>query len=432
MNRTEIEKRYASGIAALRRATAPPPRLSRWAWAADAILALALAVGTIDGALNREGGSDALTAPSIPATPAGLPEAPSAGVGPVLHYGAVHPWQLVLAALTALPLVTRRRYPLAAFWVVIGANILYHLSSGFDPTFTFTACVIAAYSAAMYSPYQVLAIASALVGTGVIVGGHASNVPDIKPGLIAFLFLIPIGLAANMIHTWRQRVQTLEAEQAAATQLAVDQERSRIARELHDVVTHNISVMMAQAGAARMVMDVAPEKAQAALLAVEAGGRTAMTELRHVMGLLTMNSDDPDQAADTELTPPPGLDQVAELVDRVRNAGVPVELTVTGDPVPVPAGVDLAAYRVVQEALTNTVKHAAGAGVSIVIDHAPLALRVEVTDTGGTRAPSAHPGNGRGLIGLQERLAVYGGTLETGKQTLGGYRVCAVIPKEAL
>jgi signal transduction histidine kinase len=210
----------------------------------------------------------------------------------------------------------------------------------------------------------------------------------------------------------------------------VDQERSRIAQELHDVVTHNVSVMVVQAGAARTVMHAAPEKAHEALLAVESGGRAAMTDLRHVMGLLTLNGDNPDQVAAEDLAPPPGLDQVAALASRVRETGASVELTVTGPPSTLSAGIGLAAYRVVQEALTNTVKHAAGARVKISIDYAPRVLRVEVADTGGTPAVSARSGSGRGLIGLRERLAVYGGTLEAGKLPTGGYRVRALIPME--
>ncbi|MDX6236724.1 MAG: hypothetical protein QOG10_1539 [Kribbellaceae bacterium] len=418
VNRTGIADRWNLGVATLRRTTSQPPRLSRWAWTADAILAFALAVGTVVDTLNRNG-------PDAP-TPDGLP-LPPAAAGPLLqHYGAVHPWQLVLAVLTALPLVARRRYPLAAFWVVIGASQLYHLSPGFDPTLTFTACMIAACSAAMYSRYQVVAMASALVGAGLIVGAHKASVPSIRPGVVTLAFLILAGVA---IHSWKQRVRALKAKQEAATRLAVDQERSRIAQELHDVVTHNVSVMVVQAGAARTVMQAAPEKAHEALLAVESGGRAAMTDLRHVMGLLTLNGDNADQRAE-DLAPPPGLDQVAALAARVRDTGVSVELTVTGPPAPLSAGIGLAAYRVVQEALTNTVKHAVGASVKISIDYAPRVLRVEVADTGGTPAVSARSGSGRGLIGLRERLAVYGGTLDAGNLPTGGYRVRALIPME--
>jgi signal transduction histidine kinase len=156
-----------------------------------------------------------------------------------------------------------------------------------------------------------------------------------------------------------------------------------------------------------------------------------MTELRHVMGLLTMDSDGPDTAATADLTPQPGLNRLEALVSGVRHAGMPVELTVTGQQRPVPPGVELAAYRVVQEALTNTVKHASGATADVVVDYAVDHLRVEVTDTGGRPSATLSSGNGRGLIGLRERLVLYGGTLQTGPRPRGGYRVKALIPLEA-
>jgi signal transduction histidine kinase len=434
VTRAQITDRWHAGIAALRRATSPPPRLSRWAWTADAILAFALAIGALDGALNRTSTTEVGTTPSLPGTPAGVPVPPTAPAGFVIHHhGAAHPWQLALAVLATLPLVARRRYPFTVFWTVVGGSVLYHLSPGFDPTFTFTACVIAAFSAVMYSKYHLLAIVSALAGVGLLVVTHKENVPSIGSARVSFLLLIllPVALVANTIYTWNQRVRSAEADQQAASRLALEEERSRIARELHDVITHNVSVMMVQAGAARKVMATAPERAQQALLAVESGGRAAMAELRHFMGLLTTNGDDPHQPAIADLAPAPGLGQVAALTARIRDTGVPVELTVTGTPAPLPAGLDLAAYRVVQEALTNTVKHAAGAHVKIAIHYDPDGLRVEVTDTGGTPTASACSGNGRGLIGLHERLAVLGGALDAGGLPTGGYRVRATIPMDA-
>ncbi|MFC7482457.1 sensor histidine kinase [Luedemannella flava] len=167
------------------------------------------------------------------------------------------------------------------------------------------------------------------------------------------------------------------------------------------------------------------------MLAVEAGGRAAMAELRHVMGLLTMDSEGPDPAGAADLTPQPGLDRLEALVQRVRDAGTAVELTVTGQPVDLLPGVELTAYRVVQEALTNTVKHAAGARAAVLVAYDADQLRVEVTDTGGTPGASATTGDGHGLIGLRERLAVYGGTLRAGSRLRGGWRVTATIPLES-
>jgi YD repeat-containing protein len=188
-------------------------------------------------------------------------------------------------------------------------------------------------------------------------------------------------------------------------------------------------MMVIQAGAARKVMDTTPDAAREALLAVEAGGRAAMAELRHVMGLLTMDGDAEDPSTDAGLTPQPGLDRLEALVQRVSAAGTPVELTVTGEPRPLLPGVELTAYRIVQEALTNTVKHASGATATVRFEYGADDLRVEITDTGGTPILPA-TGNGRGLIGLRERLAVYGGTLHTGRRLTGGYRVRALIPLE--
>ncbi|MCO5967357.1 sensor histidine kinase [Actinoallomurus soli] len=430
MNRAEITGRLRARVATLWRVTSPPPPLSGWAWAADALLALVLAIGVLSVHPSGSGpGPVPVQDIPVPVTSGGGPPVPPPPPpGPAQLHGA-HPfWHLVLAVAIGIPLVARRRYPLAAFWVVLGATQLLRVHPGYDPSFIFAACLIAAYSAVMYSPYRSLALASALVGAGLITGGHKTVVPSIRPGLVTFLILIPAGLAANAIHTWKQRVQTLEVEQEAATRHAVELERSRIAQELHDVVTHNVSMMVVQAGAARKVMSTAPERAEQALLAVESGGRAAMTELRHVMGLLTMNGDDPDQVAPEDLAPPPGLDRVAALTVRVRESGVPVELTVTGSAVPLPAGVDLAAYRVIQEALTNTVKHAAGARVRVTVAYAPDELRVEVIDTGGTPTAAARSGSGRGLIGLRERLAVYGGRFEAGRLPTGGYHVRAVLP----
>ncbi|GAA2667327.1 hypothetical protein GCM10010400_30070 [Streptomyces aculeolatus] len=464
-----------------------PPRLSRWAWTADVALALVLSVGTVVADLDRsffeprqdapqeigpngvgpreigppppgrpgiaEPGSPLFPEPGSPRVPEpgsplfpepgspGVPERDGTGrevpppayeypPPPVIEHvlPPARSWELALAALTALPLVLRRRYPLTAFCAVLAAASAFHLGevARGATAFAFAAGVVGAYSAVMYSPYR----RRALVGlvAGVPLFAAAGVVPEVGRGFVPLLVLLPIGLAANAIHTWQQRLRALQEQQEAATRLAVDQERSRIARELHDVVTHNVSMMTIQAGAARKVLDTSPEQAREAMSAVEAAGRAAMAELRHVMGLLTMAATT-DPALDVDLAPQPGLGQLAALAGRVRDTGVPVELSVTGTPeAPLPAGVDLAAYRVVQEALTNAVKHAAGASVAVAVAHAPGELRVEVTDTGGRTTARAAAGSGRGLIGLRERLAVYGGTLQATPRPHGGYRVRALIP----
>jgi signal transduction histidine kinase len=305
-------------------------------------------------------------------------------------------------------------------WVIASAAASLHSVPEFDPTASLVCFAIAAYSAALYSRHRLLAIGSVVVAAAGLVSIDQENAP--APGFAIFLLLCTICLTANAIHTWKQRAMALEHEQATATSLAVQQERARLAGELHDVVSHNVSMMVVQAGAARTVLDTAPELAREALLAVESSGRAAMVELRHVMGLLTMDGDGPG------LTPTPGLDQLDILADGVRRAGVPVTVLQTGTRVPLPAGVELAAYRVVQEALTNTVKHAVGASVTVTVEHTPAALRIDVTDTGGTADTAADPGSGRGLAGLRDRLSMHDGSLSAGPTGTGGFRVRAVIP----
>jgi signal transduction histidine kinase len=410
------------GVAALGRPVGPRPRLSRWAWSADAILALSVALVIAARSGETVSSSDV-----------------EAAAGVYVGHGSAHSWGLLIAVLTALPLVVRRRYPLAAFWLTMVAAQIGHHVAGFDPVLTVLACVIAAYRAALYSPYQVVAIISALAGSVVLVAAYRANLPSVRPGLLMVAFLVPVGLAANTIHSWKQQVRALQSQQEAATRRAVQQERSRIAQDLHDVVTHSVSVMVVQAGAARSVLDTQPELTREALLAVESGGRAAMTELRHVMGLLTMGEDDPsrdghglDVAEPTtgDLAPQPGLLQVPDMVARVQDTGLSVDLVISGPPVELPAGVDVAAYRVIQEGLTNTLKHAVGARVRIEVAYLPDTLRVRITDSGGGSRASTAAGSGRGLVGLRERLAIYGGTLETGHLPDGGYHVSAVIPTD--
>jgi signal transduction histidine kinase len=345
--------------------------------------------------------------------------------------------QALLLTLIAAPLVFRRRYPLSVLWfaLVIGTMVAENPA---PLRLSFYVCVIAAYSAAVYSPWRVPALVSLLLAALLLqkmqdqaaepaFGGAISAVPQ---SAVPFIILTPIAVAALGLRTWRARADaeqaraaTLERDRVEAVRRAAEEERARIARELHDVVTHNVSVMVIQAGAARKVLEASPEQAREALLSVEASGRAAMTELRHVMGLLTMDGETPD------LAPQPGMAELDSLVGRVRDAGVPVDLVVTGSPdTALPDGVDLTAYRVVQEALTNAVKHAAGASAAVHVDVGTDRLRIEVTDTGGRTPPSTDPGSGRGLIGLRERLALYGGTLRAGPRLRGGYRVEALVP----
>ncbi|MFE9094039.1 sensor histidine kinase [Streptomyces sp. NPDC007264] len=266
-----------------------------------------------------------------------------------------------------------------------------------------------------------------------------------------------VWLTAELVRTqrrWRaavgERGWLLERERESAARAAVAAERDRIARELHDIVSHTVSLMVVQAGAAREVLGTMPDEAAAALRAVEDAGRGAMTDLRHLLGLLapSPNGDDADSegaadggGGDAAVQPPqPGLDRLGTLVDRISFAGLPVEVRISGEPRPLPPGVDVTAYRIVQEALTNALRHGDGGKAEVTVRYSDHALRVEVLNTGRSvltggappqparAVPRHREGAGRGLLGLRERVAVYGGDLDARRRLGGGYRVRARIP----
>lgn len=355
-----------------------------------------------------------------------LPYPPRPGI-PVPEESRSSPlfWPLVM--LSVLPLAYRRRNPLLAFAVVMGATLAMVDEASWMNVLT---CVVGAYSAVIYSRYRIWAMAG-LVIAAVLAGFAFRDTEPILPGWSSpAVVLLIAGVLASLVRFWRRqlaasrdRYARLQQAQDEAMRQAVVEERSRIAAELHDVVTHNVSVMLIQAGAARKVMDSAPERSKQALLAVEAGGRATMAELRHVMGLLAA----PDYGHPDALEPQPGLGQLDTLIERVRAVGTPVRIAVSLPPDPLPPGVDLAAYRVVQEALTNAIKHAPGVEASVTIGYADDCLEIEVTDPGVVRETPAD-GNGRGLIGLRERLAVYKGELSAGQTLAGGYRIKARVP----
>jgi signal transduction histidine kinase len=358
-----------------------------------------------------------------------------------------NPWpNLLFAVLTTAPLAIRRLRPLTAFWVILAAALI--APSTANNWVTFIAVMLAAYSAVVHSPFRRAAVFS-VFAAGILI---AVAFPDAAPALpgryTALLVLIPVVLAGNAMDLWRSRagdsqarLLRLQAEQEAATRRALELERARIASELHDVVTHNVSVMIVQAGAARQVLAGSPGEARAALLAVESSGREAMAELRHLLGLLSPLSPSPPPddgtGADTdgtrggeELRPQPGLEQLQALIGRVTAAGLPVELHAGDVPQGLPPGVDLTAFRVIQEALTNVIKHAGKPRTSVSIGYRDGGLVVEVADAGqpaGTAGPAV-PGAGRGLLGLRERTALYGGELDAGPRPGGGWLLRARIP----
>jgi len=313
-------------------------------------------------------------------------------------------------------------------------------SNGNTTTITYAAAIFAAYSAVAYSPYRRAALLSVLAAAVIVTAAYPNTTPPVPERFTALLILIPTVAVAAAIRVWRrraaesaERLRRAQAEHEAETRRAVELERARIASEMHDVVTHNVSVMVVQAGAARRVLDSSPDDAREALLAVEASGRTAMTELRNLLGLLAPagaaepGADPAGGGGEAALSPQPDLGQIDALVERVRAAGLPVELSVAGRR-DLPPGLALAAYRVVQEALTNVLKHAGQAKTTIQIEYRPAELFITVYDDGGHATMAAPGGDGRGLIGLRERIAVYGGQLDAGPRPGGGWRLTARIP----
>jgi signal transduction histidine kinase len=320
-------------------------------------------------------------------------------------------------AVTGL-LLGRRRWPEIIFAVQFALVLAvdFEVNPG-----SLIALLVAAYSAVAYGR-DVWVSMGVLLAAAVAMAAVRDNTWPTMPGWSGvFVILLPIGFLGMAIRAGRGRVRASEERAETATRLAVAQERARIARELHDVVSHHVSVMTIQAGAAGKVIDAEPGLARQALSAIESSGRETMAELRHLLGVLNPGP------GDEELHPQPGLDQLDQLIETVRQAGQPV--TATGTPVTLPRGADLTAYRVVQEALTNALRYAPGAATSVSVTARPDALEIEVlNDAPPAPATGVPTGAGTGLLGLAERLRLFGGTLETGRRLGGGFRVRARLP----
>jgi signal transduction histidine kinase len=376
-----------------------------------------------------------------PASPASHPAMPAAFV----HLSAVPSLAMAGVVLTTAPLAFRRTYPTTAFCVIVLAVIL---TNRYSTAVTIAAALFAAYFAVVYSKNRPAALGCLAAGVVIVTWDYPKIGAQIPGRFAPVLVLLPTVALGYMMRMWRQRagesaarLRRAEAEHLELTRRAVEEERARIAAELHDVVTHNVSVMVVQAGAGRRVLDSSPADAREAMLAIEASGRTAMTELRHLLGLLAPSGalvPDPSGTPDDPgvLRPQPGLDDVPSLVARVSAAGLPVELSVTGDRRALPPGPDLAGYRVVQEALTNVIKHADRAPAKVRLQYRAHDLVIDVSnadavslDAGAGPVPDAGE-SGRGLIGLRERIAIYGGSLDVGPRPGGGWRVRATIPLE--
>jgi signal transduction histidine kinase len=339
-----------------------------------------------------------------------------------------------LVLLHTAPIALRRRFPLAVLATCVASGLAF-AALGLPPIGLGLAILVAAYSVAAYSGrWPALAgLAAAVLGSLAIqlTPGKFENPTPVTNTLVigaAWLLGYFVGVRRAHIAELEERTAELERAREELAGRAVAEERLRLARELHDVVAHSMSVIAVQSGVGAHVAKAQPEEAAKALAAIEATSRAALTELRRLLGVLRRDSE-----PHGELTPVPGLADLDALLAEVAKAGLAVRLRVEGTPTPLPAGVDLSAYRIVQEALTNVVKHAGEARAQVVVGyHDDQAVTVEVTDDG--RGAAAQAGDGRpghGLIGMRERVAAFGGDLQAGPRPGGGFRVAARLPLAA-
>jgi len=334
------------------------------------------------------------------------------------------------AALIALPLLGRRRMPFgapAAVWLL--AASLSFIDGQLVPS------TVAASLAGMAAALLLGLLRNhrqARLGLAIVIGGAAIivyNTPDHSAGEFIFtpaLFVIAwiAGLAlrerSEQAEAAEVRAALAERERDAASRIAVAEERARIARELHDIVAHAVSVMVLQVGAVRHRLPEALAPDREALQDVERTGRTALTEMRHLLGAMRRDGDA------VELAPQPGLDRVPSLLDEVRRAGLPVDLHVEGEPSPLPPAIDLSAYRIVQEGLTNALKHAHAGHADVTVRYAPDEVQITVADDGAGASSDNDPGYG--LAGMHERVKIYGGEMSAGSANGGGFVLRTSLP----
>jgi signal transduction histidine kinase len=334
-------------------------------------------------------------------------------------WGATMPVAVALALASTLPVAWRARRPLPAAAVVLVANgaCVYAAApheAAFQP---FVALTFVAYSlGSRYAgPLWVPPVlAAAAVPLFVAAVAHGQDPGNAGP---SFLWLVAAWGVGRTVRSWREKSLALARANRELSEAAVAIERERIARELHDVVAHNVSMMVVQAGAAKRVLDGEQPHVREALGAIADTGRQTVDEMRTVLGVLREGA---------ALAPQPGLADLEPLLAGMREAGLPVTLRIEGEARPLPQAADLSAYRIVQEALTNALKHAGPARADVVVRFEPAAVMLEVRDTGTGAVPGA--GTGHGLVGMRERVAMLGGELEALPVPEGGFAVRARLP----
>jgi signal transduction histidine kinase len=331
------------------------------------------------------------------------------------------------AVCVGLAASQRVRFPLlflglifatSAAVAVVGRTSGYH---GPDGVGMFGFLLLAVYSAAARTSGRGLRLAAAMT-LGIFGADLAAELPSgIHPDAVVF-FALMLGapwIAGRAVRQRRMSDRQLEHERARIA-AAVDEERARIARELHDVVAHSLSVMVLQARGGRRVLESAPADARDAFGSIETTGQQALAEMRRLLGLLRRNDED------LALAPQPSLRELDQLIGKVEAAGLPVQMTVEGERRDLPPGIELSAFRIVQEALTNALRHAGPTRARVILRYRPDALEVEVVDDGEGTGEAA--GSGYGLIGMRERVAVYGGELDAGRRPEGGYALRVRLP----
>jgi signal transduction histidine kinase len=320
-------------------------------------------------------------------------------------------------------LVMRRRYPTTVLIFVLGTTLTYFLLD--YPRGPIFLALIVAYVGAVMSGRRIAAMATLAAGylaflwLGLLLG--VGNAPGTGEALGVAAWLLVLAAIAELARGRRDRGIEYARVRREETRRRASEERLRIARELHDVLAHNISLMNVQAGVALHLMDEQPEQARTALAAIKAASNDALDELRSVLDILRQTGEEPPRS------PTSGLADVGALISRSERAGVQISEQIEGPPRPLPAKVDLAAFRIIQEALTNITRHAPKARASVRIHFASQDLIVQV-DSDGQEAPRPSGGGGNGIRGMRERAAALGGEVEAGPRPGGGFRVRARLP----
>lgn len=342
------------------------------------------------------------------------------------------PVAAVLYAVTAIALAWRRVHPRGVLLLILAVNAVHAVAFGApEGNAVLLPAFLALYTVGAHEPPRT-ALMGGIATVALMVLREFTNpqntsveaVLDAAAWDVAVLGAVVLGAYVRTRRLYlaelERRAESAEREREEKTRAAVKEERARIARELHDAVAHGVSVMVVQAEAAEGILDRNPARSREALVQIQRSGREALVELRRLLGIL--KEDD----AAAEHSPAPQLRNLDALIDQVRASGVPVEFLVRGDAVPLAAGVELTAYRIVQEALTNVLKHAGRARAAVLVNYTSDRLEVSVSDDGPHA--SAPNGAGYGLVGMRERVSFYGGTLEAGPVPGCGFRLRATLP----